>query len=237
MPRGAKDGEAGRRPLPDPPQQERAILSTRRLLEAATELLAGHGLDQITLAEVGRRAGYSHGLVTRRFGSKENLLWVLFDSAANQLAEPSIRQALEGEPGLSLVPMLRALRAGLETDALIVRAFYTIMFESLNSSSMPLLRSRMLSFNERLRQGIATAIENGQAAGEANPSVDPWPVADMAVSSLYGAAYQWILSPEYDFLASLDAISDILRAYLTSGIEAGAARPRRTPATGRRLRS
>jgi AcrR family transcriptional regulator len=144
----AKKREGSVRPiLPDPPQQERALLSTRRLLVATQELLAENGLEKTTLAEVGRRAGYSHGLVTRRFGSKENLLWVLFDSAANELAEPSIKKALEGEPGISLVPMLRALRKGLDTDPLVVRAFYTIMFQSLNSQSMPLLRSRMLDFN------------------------------------------------------------------------------------------
>ena len=233
MPKALPGDEHARPMLPDPPQQQRAILSTRRLLVAAQELLAENGLEKMTLAEVGRRAGYSHGLVTRRFGCKENLLWVLFDSAANELAEPSIKQALEGEPGISLVPMLRALRKGLDSDPLVVRAFYTIMFQSLNSQSMPLLRARMLGFNERLREGITTAIENGQATGNADPAIDPFQTANVAVSSLHGAAYQWILSPDYDFREALNGISTILKAYQTANLPLGSTskRPSR-PRTG-----
>jgi len=60
-------------------KQARAEVSTRRLLDAARDLIAEVGYHRATLALIAQRAGYSHGLVTRRFGSKENLLYVLVE--------------------------------------------------------------------------------------------------------------------------------------------------------------
>ena len=55
-------------------QRERSERSTRALLDAAGEVIAEVGYGNMTLAAVGERAGYSRGLVTARFGSKEKLL-------------------------------------------------------------------------------------------------------------------------------------------------------------------
>jgi AcrR family transcriptional regulator len=62
-----------------PPRQERSEVSTRRLLEAATELIAEVGYSGTTLATIGARAGYSRSLVTSRFGTKDNLVAVLLE--------------------------------------------------------------------------------------------------------------------------------------------------------------
>jgi AcrR family transcriptional regulator len=43
-------------------------VSTRRLIQAAAELLTERGYERTTLAAIGERAGYSAGLVTGRFG-------------------------------------------------------------------------------------------------------------------------------------------------------------------------
>ena len=44
-----------------PPKQERSEESTRRLLDAAVELVAEAGYAGMTLAATGDRAGYSRG--------------------------------------------------------------------------------------------------------------------------------------------------------------------------------
>src|SRR5690349_25093328 len=90
--------------MPDPPavrrtQQERREETERRVLAAATALIAQRGSRALTLAEVGEAAGYSRGIVSHHFGSRENLLRAVMrdartfalpdraDSAADWLAD------------------------------------------------------------------------------------------------------------------------------------------------------
>jgi hypothetical protein len=55
-------------------QRERTAESTRRLLDAAIELIAEKGFERTTAMEIGERAGYSRSMVRARYGSKEALL-------------------------------------------------------------------------------------------------------------------------------------------------------------------
>src|SRR5947199_3022999 len=55
-------------------QQERRDQAEAALLAAAAELVVEQGVRSLTLARVGQRAGYSRGLVTHHFGSKQALL-------------------------------------------------------------------------------------------------------------------------------------------------------------------
>ncbi|KAA0080284.1 TetR/AcrR family transcriptional regulator [Mycolicibacterium sp. P9-64] len=52
-------------------QRERVEESSRRLAEAAIELIAEKGFSNTTAQEIGIRAGYSRAMVRERFGSKE----------------------------------------------------------------------------------------------------------------------------------------------------------------------
>lgn len=61
-------------PPPRRTQQERREQTERKVIAAATALIAEHGSRALTLAEVGKTAGYSRGIVTHHFGSRENLL-------------------------------------------------------------------------------------------------------------------------------------------------------------------
>src|SRR4051812_16911109 len=55
-------------------QRERVEESSRRLAEAAIELIAEKGFANTTAQEIGIRAGYSRAMVHERYGSKEALL-------------------------------------------------------------------------------------------------------------------------------------------------------------------
>src|ERR1700760_1516094 len=87
-------------------QQERREETERKVVAAATALIAEHGSRALTLAEVGEAAGYSRGIVSHHFGSRENLLRAVMrdaqaftlpdhrDSAADWLAG-TVRAYLE----------------------------------------------------------------------------------------------------------------------------------------------
>src|ERR1700710_2334034 len=55
-------------------QAERRTDTRRRVLDAATSLVAAHGSRAVSLAAVGEAAGYSRGIVNHHFGSKARLL-------------------------------------------------------------------------------------------------------------------------------------------------------------------
>jgi len=55
-------------------QEVRRSEAERRQLEAATELIGEVGPSRVTLAMVGKRAGYSRGLATHCFGTKGALV-------------------------------------------------------------------------------------------------------------------------------------------------------------------
>jgi AcrR family transcriptional regulator len=58
----------------EPPRQARSRRSYHRMLEAAVELLADRGLDDITVDEIAGRAGYTKGAFYARFEGKGALL-------------------------------------------------------------------------------------------------------------------------------------------------------------------
>src|SRR5579859_7195148 len=55
-------------------QPQRRAAAERRVLDATARLIAQGGSSMLTLADVGREAGYSRGIVTHHFGTKEALL-------------------------------------------------------------------------------------------------------------------------------------------------------------------
>ena len=54
-------------------QAERTALSDGRMIDAAVKLVSARGTHNTTLKEIGEMAGYSRGLASSRFGSKEAL--------------------------------------------------------------------------------------------------------------------------------------------------------------------
>ena len=58
-------------------QAERRTESGRGLLNSAVDLIARHGVGAVTFEAIGRTSGFSRGLATQRFGSKQKLIEAL----------------------------------------------------------------------------------------------------------------------------------------------------------------
>jgi AcrR family transcriptional regulator len=69
---GAGDGSARR--TPSRPRRRNPEASRAAILEAAREVFTERGYARGTIREIAKRAGVTHGLVMRHFGSKERLL-------------------------------------------------------------------------------------------------------------------------------------------------------------------
>ncbi|HTU30768.1 MAG TPA: TetR family transcriptional regulator [Solirubrobacteraceae bacterium] len=62
------------------------------ILEAARRALAENGYARATIRDIARRAGVTHGLVMRHFGSKEQLMLAAFPEP------PGLAEVSEGDP-------------------------------------------------------------------------------------------------------------------------------------------
>ena len=86
-------------PLPIAGERRERADATRnreRVLEAARELFAQRGVENVTMEEVARRAGVAKGTVFHRFGDRSGLALALLDEQERAIQD----QLLRGEPPL-----------------------------------------------------------------------------------------------------------------------------------------
>ncbi|MEV4235240.1 TetR/AcrR family transcriptional regulator [Nocardia sp. NPDC049737] len=204
------------------PKQARSELSTSRLLDAAADLIAEGGYERMTLAAIGVRAGYSPGLVTARFGSKEGLLWALVERMVVDWQGRSLREVIGGTTGaVAIRAMLAELKSSWLRSPNRMRALYILMFEAL--LPVPLLQQRMLELHRDLRTSVRGVIESGMAEGTVGSDVDAEAVARLVVGGLRGAAYQAMLDPEDVAVdQALDDLGLLVDALLPVGVDRGA---------------
>jgi len=195
-------------------QADRSALSEGKLLAAALRLISERGYDRMTLQAVGDAAGYSRGLVSHRFGSKEGLLWALLERMFEHWSTESLRPKLGPNVGIeALHAVVESTRAAVHRTPERVRAFYALMFESLGP--LPALRPKMAEFHRRQRASVAEWIAAGVRAGSVRADVDPAAQAGLFISAIRGAAYQWLIDPEVD----VDAIYDEIKATVTRNLQ------------------
>ena len=196
-------------------QAERSALSERRILRAATRLIARQGYTRTTLAQIGKEAGYTAGLVSHRYGSKEGLLRVLVDSIRGRFYQDQLVQALGDRIGLE------ALCAAVDIylNELLVREdrlrlLYVLMGEGLGP--VPEIREVFVDLNREFRALAQRWIEAGAAAGQIRREVSPSVEAALFVGLVRGAATQWLTDPGCFALDAVrEEIKAILRARLT----------------------
>ncbi|MEJ2867842.1 TetR/AcrR family transcriptional regulator [Actinomycetospora sp. OC33-EN08] len=171
-------------------QQERRETTERALLTAAADLVVETGLRSVTLAEVGRRAGYSRGIVTHHFGSKQALVSALVRASQAGFV-PGVDEVA---PGLErLLVLVERYLGAVGRIGSLSRAFLVLWAESVASPELgPLFRER----DELFRADIVADLEAGRAAGDVRSDVDPPVVAAIVVAELRGLALQYLVAPD-----------------------------------------
>lgn len=144
-------------------QAERRAESDDRLLGAAAEIVAREGYLALTLERVGERAGFSRGLASRKYGSKDGLVAALIhraeavvhreiDAAIAGIADPLDRIAALFDRFFALVLHDEAVRA------------YFVLFGAVIANRLGpahVFETVQARFGARLE----TLVRDGQAAG------------------------------------------------------------------------
>jgi AcrR family transcriptional regulator len=169
-------------------QQERRDETERRVLAAATELVARHGSRALTLAEVGAAAGYSRGIVSHHFGSREALLRaVMRDAQTFAVPEPT-EDAADW-----LATMVRAYLENITSRRPSAAAFLQMWAEAIAAD--PVLAPLYAEHDASFRALLADRVRDGVRDGSVRADVDPEATAVLLVGLLRGIALQLISTP------------------------------------------
>lgn len=185
-------------------QAERRAETRRRVLDAATSLVAAHGSRAVSLAAVGEAAGYSRGIVNHQFGTKARLLAELIEYT-QQFDVPT-----DAPTGLGrLAQFVEAYLGGMRERSPRSEAFLMLWTESAGAepSLAPLFAERDARFREYLAQHVHEGLEDG-SIGRA---VDPDIAAVAIIGLLRGTAMM-------AFSTARDIPADVLSAEVARGV-------------------
>jgi len=174
-------------------QAERTEISDQRMFEATVGLLIEYGPAGTSLKEVGVRAGYSRGLASHRFGSKDKL----FDFTLRRLGEmwlDQLKDATNGRVGLDAIEHAIDQHLQFCVDAPdYVRTFYMLWFESMNVSSE--LSVTIQGIHQRRFQDVVNWILNDpEIAEKIKREADS--IAAQFSATVIGIVYYWLANPE-----------------------------------------
>jgi len=197
-------------------QAERTATAHRRMIRAATTLIARQGYTKTSLAQVGKDAGYTGGLVSHHFGSKDGLLRDLVGRITGRFYADQIHPAVEGLSGVdALCAMVDTYLNELVVRQERMRALYVLMGEALGPVSEA--NEVFAELNRGFRVNAAEVIRAGGQAGEIRSELDPDAEAGLFVGMLRGVAMQWMTDPGcFDLGAVSESLKDALRRHLAA---------------------
>jgi AcrR family transcriptional regulator len=181
-------------------QQERVEESTRRLLQAAAELIAEGGYDAASAAEIGRRAGYSRSMVRARFGSKEQLTDAVIRSA---FEGPLTVRLPESATGMERVlARIDAMGRLVDESPALMRMLFAVEFQAAGKGSS--MADRAAGWVGQLRNDTLEALREGQRDGSINGELDAEAAAHAITVEGVGSAFLWTVDPAEDFRRRID---------------------------------
>lgn len=192
-PTGAEPPAPAERRAADKPRRSQAgrrAETERKLLAAATRLIAAHGSSGVSLEDVGREAGYSRGIVNHQFGTKLALLQAVVTSTQAAFA-PDVPNST------GLGRLLGAVDAYLQhlcDDEPSGQAVLLMWTEA--AGSQPTLKPVFVERDDWFRSELVDQLATGRRDGTVRAGVDPEAAAVSIVGLLRGIGLQLLLKPD-----------------------------------------
>lgn len=173
-------------------RKARSERSSKRLLDAATELIAEQGYSATTIAQIAQKAGYSHGLVSQRFGSKSDLIQMLAREFQSYFAIDKLEPALKKRHGLdALIVMVETYLDAVAGSGMLGRAYYELFGESI--VLVPEIHQTFVKADRNFRELLIKTIRSAIKVGEMPQEVDVNALASVVLSIIRGISMQWVL--------------------------------------------
>ena len=173
-------------------------------------LIARKGSRAVTLAQVGEAAGYSRGIVTHHFGSREKLLEAVMRDAQRFPVPDDSPNALEW-----LAALVRAYLRNVADRAPAARSFLQMWGEAIAAD--PVLMPMFAEQDKAFRSLLADRIRSGIADESIRPDADPAAAAVLMVALLRGIGLQLIATPAPRHVSGIidEAVRSTLEAFGT----------------------
>jgi AcrR family transcriptional regulator len=205
----------------DPSAVESGSPAAARILEAACELIASDGIEEVRIARVAQRAGASTSLVHHYFSTREELLEQAlvhsFERAGDERFGDGDGESTAGESaveGLAAAIRESLPYPGREEDEWVL--WVELWIRAIREPDLRPVAARMY---ERYRQWMTGLIAAGVESGEFAAGVDAEATADLAVALLDGAGVRAMLGdPAMDVDDARRLVASSLAAAL--GIDA-----------------
>ncbi|HUD52196.1 TetR/AcrR family transcriptional regulator [Parvibaculum sp.] len=195
-------------------QAERRAQSDQSLLLAAAELIAEEGFQAATFEKVGARAGYSRGLASQRFGSKDGLIEALINELHERSDELGAAADVEAVSGLEeILGSVDTFLRNFETE-IALKAYFVAMAGTVATLSR--LRAAFAASHMKAKLRFMEQIARGQADGTVSRDLDAEAAALMIGSLLLGVSTQWLIDPTTDLDRIRRTTLDTLRRSLAT---------------------
>jgi AcrR family transcriptional regulator len=158
-----------------------------RLIRTGLELVADEGLEGMSLRNIARRAGVSHGAPLRHFASLADLLAEVAAHGFRTLSEAIEKSGAQLALGVGPLARLRAGSRAYVECAVANRALFALMFrpELLDAENASYLRDGVAAFER-----VVVQVRAAQDAGW-HPQRDTRVLAGAVWASLHGLATLW----------------------------------------------
>ncbi|SBS77128.1 conserved hypothetical protein [uncultured Mycobacterium sp.] len=191
-------------------QEVRRAEAESRLIAAAADLVGEVGPANVTLANVGERAGYSRGLATHHFGSKGALMQRLVETVTHQFRTAMFDRGESTDPVTELRTLI-GIYFDVIADLQPVNRARLVLWADAVANPTGDTRTTMIAADREFREEIKKRIAVAVSAGRAPKTIDPQGLATVVVALLRGVALQSLIDDD----VNLDAARREVEALLT----------------------
>jgi AcrR family transcriptional regulator len=177
-------------------QAERRDQSERGLVGASIAVVSEEGVSAATFEAIGRRGGYSRGLVGQRFGSKLGLIEAVITYLHEERETYTSPKRTNGMPGLDALLAYVDLYMRRLSHLGEAQAYFRLLCWAVADISA--FRSAFAAEHDRVRERFEGWIARGQAEGGIRADLDPTAAALMVGSQLLGLSIQKLIDPAMD---------------------------------------
>jgi len=169
-----------------PADERRAVT-----VEAVVKLAAGQNPSEITTAAIATSMKLTQGALFRHFPNKDAIWQAVMEWVADHLLARVERAARDAaSPLAALEAMFMAHIAFVAEHAGVPRMLFGELQRAEDTAAKRMVQTMIRRYGERLR----ALIEEGQAAGELDPQLDPAAAATLFIGSIQGLVMQALLA-------------------------------------------
>lgn len=177
-------------------QADRSSASELRLLKAAAVVLVEEGYSALTFDRVGEVSGYSRGLASQKFGSKDGMVLAVVTFLNNRLNARYIAGTEAAtDPLDEILIYVRNFLDEIVIDPLSLSYFVLLATTVANKSSV---QPAFVEAHDKVRQSLASMILRGQKKGIIRTDIDADTTALSIGAFQLGVATQLRLDPTFD---------------------------------------